>query len=148
MLYINFINTIMWQKSYSIKVKNVTPESIWAIWSDFSKRKLWDDDIDWLEAKGSFAKGAKFTFKPLKGPKVKMEISECIPNKVFTDCSKLMAARLYGIHEMEMQGEELCLNTTIKITGPLAWLWGKFLGEAIFKSLPHQTDLLIKLANS
>lgn len=136
----------MWSKAYSVVVKDIEPEQVWKVWSDFSKRTQWDDDTEWVEAKGPFEKGTIFYFKPQGGSKLKMVISECIPNQVFTDSIKLFLARLSGIHAMEKTTEGLRITTTIEIVGPLWWLWKKIVGDKIVATLPHQTDLIIKLA--
>lgn len=109
-------------------------------------RTKWDDDTEWVEAKGPFAKGTIFYFKPQGGPKLKMEITECVPNQLFTDSVKFFLAKLSGIHQMEKTKDGLCITTTIKIEGPLWWLWKKIVGEKIVKELPHQIKLLVKLA--
>ena len=138
----------MWMKSYSVVAPGIEPHHVWAIWSDIPNRPAWDIDTEWAKISGSFEKGARFRFKPKGGPALSMTITECIPNKVFTDCFSIPFARLYGIHEMELIPEGLRLTTTIKIEGCLGWIMSKILGEKIVAELPEQTDALIKLASS
>lgn len=47
---------------------------------------------------------------------------------------------------MEKTNQGLKLTTTIKVEGPLSWIWRKIVAEEIVATLPHQTDMLIKLA--
>lgn len=136
----------MWQKSYEITVSNLKPEQVWKIWSDIKLRPLWDNDNEWATLEGGFQKGGIIHFKVKGGPKLKMVITDCIPNKLFTDYFKFFGARMYGIHEMKEKAEGLQLTTTMKIIGPLSWLWKKVAVEKIVASLPHQTNLLIELA--
>ncbi|MBS0289034.1 MAG: hypothetical protein JSS07_03210 [Proteobacteria bacterium] len=77
-----------------------------------------------------------------------MKIIECIPNQSFTDYTKFLLAGLYGIHHMEKTDKGLKLTTTIKVVGPLSWVWRKIVAEEILATLPHQTDMLIKLARA
>ena len=136
----------MWSRSYSVTVNDIKPEQIWAIWSDVNNRHLWDTDTEWAKIDGPFQVGSKITFRPMGGPIVHMRISECIVNRVFTDCCQFFGATMYGVHEMEETPEGLRLTTTMKVTGPLSFLWRKLVVEKVVAELPEQTDALIKLA--
>lgn len=136
----------MWEKSYSVTAPDIEPIQIWKIWSDIPIRPKWDDDTEWATIDGSFRKDAIFFMKIKNGPKLKMKITECIPNQSFTDSYQFFLAKLDVTHFMEKTNEGLRLTTTVKITGPLRWIWQKLVVENIVASLPHQTNLLINLA--
>ncbi len=137
----------MWQQSYSTTVKGLKPTQIWKIWADVSNRHLWDDDIEWAKADGPFENGTKIAMKPKGWPKVvNMEIVVSVLNQAFTDRTTFFGAILDGIHTMEETSEGLKLTTTIKVTGPLGFLWRKIVAEDIVKTLPHQSALLIEAA--
>ena len=138
----------MWIKTHSTIVKNISPEQIWAIWSDINNRPAWDLDTEWAELKGPFKEGAVFRFKPKGGPKLSMTITECTPNMSFTDCYKFPFARLYGAHSMQKVPEGLQITVSIKITGALGFLLRKIVGEKVAADVPAQTEELIKLANN
>lgn len=135
----------MWIKTHSKDVTGIEPNQIWQVWSDINKRPLWDLDTEWAELKGPFKEGAVFRFKPVGGPKLSMTITECIPNKRFTDCFKIPFARMYGIHHVEKINDGSRISTTIKVEGPLGWLLRKIVAEKVAAELPEQTDALIKL---
>src|SRR5579872_5950857 len=111
----------MWTKSYSTIVTGVTPSQIWKVWSDIKNRPKWDTDIEWAEINGPFETGSIIYFKVKGGRKLKMEITDCVPNKLFTDTFLFPFARMDGIHEMEQVSDGLRITTTMKITGPLKW---------------------------
>jgi len=135
------------QKSYSAVFKGVTPEQVWAIWSDLEKRPLWDDDTERVKLETAFKVGGTFLFKPKNDKRsIRITITECTPNRSFTDTCKLPLARLEGIHEVVPVKDGVKITTTIIIKGPLRWLWQKLIGEQIVASLPHQTEMLVKLA--
>lgn len=136
----------MWKKSYSITTAHLEPSQIWKIWSDISLRTQWDDDTEWAKMEGPFEKDAIFYMKVKNGPKLKMKITECIPNEKFTDTYYFPFARMDGTHQMEKTSDGLRITTTIKIAGPLQWLWRKLVAEKVAATLPHQTDLLIQVA--
>lgn len=135
-----------YQKSYSKIAKGLTPKQVWAIWSDIDKRHTWDTDTAWAKIEGEFKPGNTFLFQPQGGKKLTMHITECTPNKSFTDCFKLPLARLYGIHEIEEVEGGVRLTTIMLVKGPLYWLWQKLLVEKIVATIPEQTDLLIEAA--
>ncbi len=136
----------MWTKTYSALAKDLKPPQVWKIWSDMNLRPSWDLDTEWAKLEGAFEKDSIFYMKPKGGPKLKMSLSEVIPNKRFTDCWSVPFARLYGIHDMEETPEGLKLTTTIQIKGPLGWLIRKLVGEKIVAELPEQTEACIQLA--
>jgi len=136
-----------WIKTYSIVVPNLEPAQVWKIWSDVNNRHLWDLDTEWAKINGPFEQGAIIQFKPKGGPNLSMEITECTPNRSFTDCFKIPLARLYGIHEMRPTSEGLEISCTIQIEGPLKWVLRKMVGEKIVAELPGQTEMLVKLAS-
>jgi len=138
----------MWIKTHSTTVSGIEPSQIWKIWSDINNRPQWDLDTEWAELKGPFVKGAIFHFKPKGGPKLSMQITECIPNECFTDCFKIPFARLYGIHQMESTNEGLKIITSIKVVGVLGWLLRKIVAEKVAAEVPEQTAMLIKLAST
>jgi len=142
-----FKEVFMWQKSYSTTVQGLEPQQIWQIWADVPTRPAWDDDTEWAKADGPFENGTVITMKPKGWPKiVTMKIVECIPNQLFTDYTRFPLAALYGTHHMEKVENGLKLTTTIKVEGPLTWVWRKIVAEEIVATLPHQTELLIKRA--
>lgn len=137
----------MWQKSYSTTVEGLEPSQIWKIWSDIPNRPAWDDDTEWAKVDGPFENGSTITMKPKGWPKtVNMKIIECTPNQSFTDYTKFLLAGLYGTHQMEKTDKGLKLTTTIKVVGPLSWVWRKIVADEIVATLPHQTKMLIQLA--
>jgi hypothetical protein len=133
----------MWIKSYSKWFKNLKKEEVWRAWIDVNNRHKWDLDTEYAKLEQPFAVGSEFVVKPKDFSIVKMILTEVEPNYKFTDCTKFFGATLYGTHEMLEEGDGLRLTTTIKITGPLCFVWRKIVGEDIVRTLPEQTDLLV-----
>jgi hypothetical protein len=138
----------MWTQTHSIKVRGVTPQQIWKVWSDISIRHLWDLDTEWAKIEGPFQAGASFQMKVKDGPTIKMQITESIPNVKFTDSCRFPLGKLYGEHWIEPHGDELLLSTTIRIEGILGYFWRKIIGEKVAAGVPEQTQMLIALAKT
>lgn len=132
---------------YSKTVADVTAEQLWLAWTDMEKRLEWDYDTRWIMLNGPFEAGSTFDFKVKGGPEMTMVITEATKNRSFTDCCKFFGAKLYGSHDiLPTENGELEVKTTIKMTGPLAFLWKKLVGNGVVASLPKQTDLMIACA--
>ena len=133
--------------SYSKTVSGLKPEQFWLAWTDINKRLEWDYDTQWVKLDGPFQAGSCFHFKVKNGPEMTMKIIEATKNKSFTDLCKFFGTKLYGSHDIiSKDNGELEIKTTIKITGPLAFLWKKWVGNGVVASLPKQTDLMIQCA--
>jgi len=96
----------------------------------------------------SFAVGSHFVFKPKGAPEVSLKLVEVVEMKRYTDSCKFFGARLFGMHEMERTPNGLKLTTSIKVTGPLKYLWIFLVARNIVKELPQQTENLANLATS
>ena len=134
----------MWSKSYSKKVKGIDAGQIWKGWTDINQWQKWQDDIEYAKLDGEFQKGSIFLFKPKGGPKIKIELTEVTENSVFVDLTRFPLARMYDSHEIIDHGEELEIKTTIRIEGPLSFLWRKIVAEDVANGMEEQTEKLIE----
>ena len=136
----------MWTQSYSKTVKDLSAAQVWKVWSDVDRWHLWQDDIEYARMNGPFESGGSFKFKPKGGPDLTLELSEVRPNALFVDITRFPLARMVDSHELIERDGGLEIRTTIRMEGPLAFLWRKIVGEDVVKSLPAQTDHLIAQA--
>jgi hypothetical protein len=106
----------------------------------------WNADTEWVRLDGAFAVGGTGVLKPEGGPRTKFVIS-ALTDRVFTDVSLLMGARLTFHHEVDARpdgGSEVAVNVTLG--GPLARLWNVILGKGIAQSLQRDLDALARAA--
>ncbi len=137
----------MWTKSYSSVYEGVGKEDIWNLWTDVKNWHLWNPGITYCTMDQPFAVGNHFTLKPASGPAVKISIVELVPGVTWTDCTKFPGAKMYGKHEMEeVSSGGLKLTTTMTITGPLSFIWGRLVAQGIVDKIPAQTENIVKLA--
>ena len=74
--------------------------------------------------------------KPRGGPRVKFEVTALVPDREFTDVSRLAGARLTFRHLVQARPGGGCdLHVTITVSGPLGWLWTRALGKGAAASL-------------
>ena len=77
------------------------------------------------EVSGVGARGAKGRLKPASGPSLQFSVTALEEDRLFTNTGKLPGARLEFEHVVEPAscGSDVCV--TIRISGPLAWLFGR-----------------------
>ena len=91
----------MWIKSYSQIYQDVNKEEIWQLWSDVNNWQQWDKEVEYCRMEKPFIEGSQFILKPVGGPKVKIILSEVVPNEKFTDYCHFFGATMHDAHELE-----------------------------------------------
>jgi hypothetical protein len=138
----------MWTHTYSKTFKNVKTETIWRLWTDVNNWPTWQEDLEYCKLKGAFAVGNHFMLKPKGVKAVKIELTEIEDERKFTDCTTFFGAKMYDIHELEETKEGLCLTSTLKVMGPLRWLWIKLVAQNVANSASQQMEALVEWARS
>ncbi len=134
----------MWSKTYSKKVTGLKLEDIWAVWADVNNWRKWHKDIEYTKLAGEFRVGTRFILKPKKGPKVIIELLEVVPYNRFVDMTKFPFAKMYGIHDFIKNGNEIEIRTTMKVEGPLSFVWRKLVAEKVANNEEEQINSLIR----
>lgn len=135
-----------WEKTHTIKVQNVAKKQIWKVWEDVNHWHIWDTDIDFARMEVPFSVGNSFLLKPKGGPKVKIKLLKVEPNNAFTDVTTFPLAKMYGIHEMRETSVGLEVSHTVRIEGPLSFLWKKLVAEKVAEGLEEQAIKMVERA--
>jgi len=138
----------MWVKSYSKVYPGVKKEAIWHLWSDVKHWPTWDKELEYCQIDAAFVEGTQFVLKPIGGPKVKLTLSEVVPNKKFTDYCRFLGATMYDAHELEETPDGLRITNTITVTGLLGFLWVKLVASKVANTAPIPLDALVSLARA
>ncbi len=136
----------MWIKSYSKVYQSIKKEDIWCLWADVNNYLKWHDDLDYCKLEGEFAVGNYFMLKPKGAPAFKVEITELIENRKFTDCTRFFGAKMYDIHELAETEEGLRITNTLKVTGWLSFLWVHLVARNVADAVPKEMEALVNLA--
>lgn len=138
----------MWTKTYTKVYSGITREKIWAIWQDVNNWPMWDKELEYCKLDSEFREGSQFILKPLGAPKLKIFLSEVVPNVKFTDYCKFIGATMYDAHQLEDTPEGVRVTNTITVTGILQFLWVKLVATNVVNSIPRQMDALVAMAKS
>jgi hypothetical protein len=120
--------------------------AIFRLWEDVEQWPTWDNGIEWAKLEGPFSTGTNYRLKPKGGPVTKATIQLVENDHAFNDVSHLPGAKLYFEHVIEPTGSARTVTHTVRINGPLAWLWRRILGKNIQKGLQPALDTLGRLA--
>ncbi|MGO4291336.1 SRPBCC family protein [Chitinophaga sp. RAB17] len=137
----------MWSQSHTLVTKEATKEQMWKLFADVNNWHTWDNGIEYAKLDGKFEKGNHFLLKPKKGPKIKIELYETIPNRKFVDLTHFPLAKMYGEHTFEDTPEGLKLTVTMKVSGVLGFLWKKIVAQDIVNHLPEEMQNQVRVAS-
>ncbi len=135
-----------WTRTTSKVYPNLSSAAVWKKWADVNGWKSWHDDLDHVSMEGPFQKGNHFLLKPKGAPTFKIELTEVAEGKSFTDCTKFFGARMYDSHELEDTAGGVKLTNTLRVEGPLAFLWVNLVAKGVAKAVPAENDALAALA--
>ncbi len=122
---------------YSV-VTSASPEAVWKVWSDVKNWSAWDPDVASCEIKGEFQEGAKAILKPSSGPRVHIEIINCVALESFVSKSFLpFWTSLTFEHKMKETNEGIKITHRVDLNGLAAPLFYCILGESIRQGLPR-----------
>lgn len=134
----------MWARSHSKVIKSVNKEAIWDRWADVNNWHEWVPNIEYCRLEKPFQTGSQFTLKPKRASAVTVHLTEVEKGQKFTGCTRFFGATMYDTHEMHKDPEGVRLTVTLKVEGPLGFLWRMLVAEKIANNLPA---LVRNLAN-
>jgi len=109
----------------------------------------WNEELKSAELDGPLSLGASARIAFKTGLRLRFEVVEFEPGRLFTDEARLPGARMGHRHLVEptADGGSRLVNT-IYIEGPLAPLWRRVMGSRAERSLPAAQRQVIELAGS
>lgn len=134
----------MWQVQHEKVFPSLESDAVWKVWSDVDHWREWDEDIEYAKLSGPFVAGGELVLKPKGGPKVRIRLSEVQPGLSFTDVTRFPLARMIDVHELQDTPQGLRLKNSIRMEGPLAWLWRKLVAEKVAAGIPRQMEALAR----
>lgn len=132
------------------RTSTATPAAYFARWTDHQTWRQWSPDTEWVTLDGPVRAGTTGVLKPSGGPKTKFTISECEPDRVYTDVSRLPGVRLTFRHtaEPDAEGTGSVLTARVQLEGPLAWLYARTAFSGFEGSVAEDLDRLVELVEA
>lgn len=138
----------MWQKQFSKVYPNITKEEIWQVWADVNNWPQWDSELVSCDMTADFISGTQFNLKPEGGPTVIIVLSDVVPNEQFSNYCKFLGATMHDNHVLTEEPEGIRISHTLKMTGPLSFIWTHLVAKNVAHSIPTQTDNLVEYARA
>jgi len=138
----------MWTRTFSKFYSGVSAQTIWKIWTDVNNWTNWHDDLDYCKLKGDFAVGNYFILKPKGVRPVKIFFTEINEGESFTDCTSFLGAKMYDTHSVVEKDGGVELTNKLVVVGPLKWLWIMLVANNVAKTVPEETNALVRVAKS
>jgi uncharacterized protein YndB with AHSA1/START domain len=136
-----------WETSSTLEA-DVPPATVWrSAYEDAAAWPRWNAEIKRASLDGPLALGATARIVFNTGLRLRFEVVEFEPERLFTDESRLPGARMGHRHLIEATtGGGSLLTNTIYIDGPLSTLWQRILGPAAARTLPGAQRAVVALA--
>ena len=125
---------------------NNSQQKVWAFLTDVNRWKEWDTELNESNLFDKFKLNGKGILTPKKGPKLKFQITEFIPNKSYTFVTKMPVGTLVIKRTLKQVGEQIEFTDDIKFTGFLKRLFGLLLGGGFKSVLPEVMNNFKELA--
>lgn len=114
--------------------------------TDINNWPSWHAELQYCRLEGYFMIGGHFFLKPKGMGPVKITITDIQEGSSFTDCTHFFGAHMFDTHALTETSEGVKITNTLRVTGPLAWLWIALVAKKVAQSIPKKTEALVRLA--
>lgn len=134
----------MWSASYEMET-NVPAGALYRAIIDINGWTRWDEGLEFTRLDGEARPGTRFVLKPRGGPTIRMSIDEVRPN-LLVDTAHLFGAKMTTAHEYLEREGVTTIRFSIRMSGPLAFLWRRVVGEGQIRGAPAQLEAFVAYA--
>lgn len=128
----------MWVHHYQTTT-SLSPEQLWPVLANVNGWAAIDENIQEIHLDGQARRG---------GPRLRFRIGDFQPPQRYSDICKLFLAEMETTHSFLPAPNGTTIDIRIKIRGPLAWLWGRLVGQRHASGLPAQTAKFLTAAQA
>lgn len=137
----------MWSATSTYDAVGVSASAVWGrAYADASAWPRWNDALAAASLDGPFAVGATARVRFHTGLRLRFALVEVEAERLFTDESRLLGARMGHRHALEPTPDGVRLVNTIYVRGPLTRLWAPILGPQAKRGLPGWQRRAVALA--
>jgi len=120
------------------------PAAVWERWADAGRWSEWNTGVAAARLEGPFLSGTTALIRFRGGLRLRFLITECVPERSFTDEARLPFAWLGHEHRVEPYTGGSRLSHRIYFRGPLAPLYGLLAGRRIRVALAESVERLAR----
>ena len=110
-------------------------DAIWELWADPQRWPDWNEQVEGVELEGELHVGAEVSVKFKRGGKVKFEVTELEPLRLFVDEAKFPGARLGHEHRMKPGKSSVEVTHRLYVEGPMSGFWSLMLSRKRMREL-------------
>jgi len=124
-------------------------DRVWAIWSDPSNWGEWNPNVTTMEMASPLKLGAEGVMNTPAGQHHHMKVIDLQPGRSFTlETSVIPLSRFHFVCTVEPAGSKTRISQSVKVVGPMGWLFDPMMGDQIAKDFDGVLDGLAKKAEA
>ncbi|MEP7104678.1 MAG: SRPBCC family protein, partial [Chloroflexota bacterium] len=113
---------------------SASAEKVWAIWVDTSTWGQWNPNVTTMDMPAPVALGKDGVMNTPAGQHHQMKVVEFEPGRSFTlETSVIPLSRFRFACSVEPAGGRTRVKQTVKVVGPMGWLFDPMMGDQIAK---------------
>ncbi len=128
---------------------NAPPERVWAVMADVERWPEWTESmksVDRLDS-GEFGVGSKAKLKIRRSPSANVwTVTELTPSRSFTWETNSGGVKGVAAHVIEPDGNGSKVTLTVELSGPMATLFGWFVGAPACQNVEMEAEGLKRRA--
>jgi hypothetical protein len=124
-------------------------EKVWQIWSDTSTWGEWNPNVTTMDMPPPIALGKTGVMNTPAGRHHHMKVVDVQPGRSFTlETSVIPLSTFRFMCRVEPVGEGTRISQTVKVVGPMGWLFDPMMGDRIAQDFDKLLDGLAKKAEA
>ena len=124
-------------------------DRVWAIWTDTATWGEWNPNVTTMEMPPPVALGKQGVMHTPAGQHHQMKVVEYEPYRSFTlETSVIPLSRFRFTCRVQPQVDKTEVTQSVKVVGPMGWLFDPMMGDQIAKDFDAVLDGLVKKAEA
>jgi len=124
-------------------------EKVWAIWTDTTTWGEWNPNVTTMEMPAPVALGKEGLMNTPAGQHHQMKVVAFEPGRSFTlETSVIPLSSFQFTCRVEPAGGKTRVTQSVKVVGPMGWLFDPMMGDGIAKDFDTVLDGLVEKAEA
>jgi uncharacterized protein YndB with AHSA1/START domain len=128
---------------------SASADKVWAIWTDTATWGEWNPNVTTMEMPPPVALGKEGVMNTPAGQHHQMKVVAFEPGRSFTlETSVIPLSRFQFTCRVEPAGGKTRVSQSVKVVGPMGWLFDPMMGDQIANDFNTLLDGLVKRAEA